>query len=285
MSELISRKRIDEDLTLHIYKKKCFYDRLWTPETIEARGAITDRDGNFVSRPFAKIFNYMENGHRPFTRDTEVICAEKVNGYLLVVSLWKGELLYSTKGGWDSESVKWGRQWLEPHADAVKTFLTKSLLPVTLMYEICDSERDPHIVVEKDGCYLIGIRNNVTGKLWSPLDLPSGLSDFVPNAEIRRFGDVVRDRKTAKGEGWVCYSRNLDDVCKVKTAEYLTAKFFARLGPAKVKLLFENPRAFEQSVDEEFYPIAEAIRSTFSHTSWTLYPEQEKLEWLRSNLK
>ena len=42
------------------YTQKCQYNKMWDEHTILARGIVTTRDGDVVSRPFPKFFNLGE---------------------------------------------------------------------------------------------------------------------------------------------------------------------------------------------------------------------------------
>lgn len=288
MSDCVNRRQVTDDLTLHIYKKKCFYNNYWPTEAIQARGKIVDSQGRTITWPFDKVFNYMENGTRPFGRDDVVLAVRKVNGFLCNVSLYRGDLLFSTKGSIDNENVAWAKDILEPYRSAIHAYLSEWAglgHPKTLMYEICDFDLDPHPVQEENGSYLIGIRNMVTGLLENPAALPTHLSDFTAESKLIRFGDVVKNRATCPYEGWMCYDpEDLDIVCKVKSTQYLIRKFFGRMSPAKVETMFTDNARFKRGCDEEFYPIAAAITGRFDHETWLGMSEQCRISFVAEAL-
>ena len=137
------------------YKRKVFFDNLWTPELELCRGLVIDKDFNVVVHPFRKIFNYMENG-TAFDRDAEVVYTRKVNGFLgCVTNTEKYGTLYSTTGTLDSDYAKMIEKHLKGQVEHLPT-------GITYCFEICD-ESDPHIIQEDVGAYLIGAINVSSG--------------------------------------------------------------------------------------------------------------------------
>jgi RNA ligase len=58
---ITKRPHASGELFIYNYTAKAQYDRLWTPETMQCRGLILDRDGAIAARPLAKFFNLQEH--------------------------------------------------------------------------------------------------------------------------------------------------------------------------------------------------------------------------------
>ena len=96
------------------YKNKVFYDRLWCKILEECRGTVIDKDFNIIARPFQKIYNYGWEKDAPvLAPETLVTAYQKVNGFMVAVSLYEGKPLVSTTGSLDSDYAKIGERWVE----------------------------------------------------------------------------------------------------------------------------------------------------------------------------
>jgi hypothetical protein len=259
------------------YHRKVFYNNLWhiDERLLECRGTVVDEAWNVIVLPFRKVFNFGENGT---TVDPEqvVICPRKVNGYMLSVTYNKAYgYIVSTTGSLDSEYVKLGEEWLET--------INKDALyeeGVTHIFEVCD-KRDPHIVEENEGIYLIGRRYHDTGKMSSEYFL-NGLSKA---AECRRgelwvgkFKDLPTD---VNHEGYMVKDYFTEEVlCKLKSPHYLSKKAIMRLGKAKVDILFDKPDLFKQRIDEEFYEFVDYLAENVDKEVWRSYNDQQRREFI-----
>ena len=54
-----------EQLKVVKYKRKVFYNNLWTPELELCRGLVLDTNDNIVALPFTKIYNYGVEANAP----------------------------------------------------------------------------------------------------------------------------------------------------------------------------------------------------------------------------
>lgn len=87
------------------------FDKLFGeyPLLRKCRGLITDFSGNIVGNCFEKIFNWEEHTMDEFpcsTRKIEV--TEKMDGSLLIVCRYAGQVVYSTRGSFYSEQAMAG---------------------------------------------------------------------------------------------------------------------------------------------------------------------------------
>lgn len=254
------------------YSRRVFYDNLWNDVPIlrELRGLVVDDDCNIVSRPFTKIFNYMENG-TTLDRDTPCVAFRKVNGFMAAVSIYKGKPLVSTTGSLDSPFAELANKW-------VNTLNNLQLYEgFTLLFEVCDPS-DPHIIKEDAGIYFLAARLNSdsSGSNFAPDTTVEGWEQIAevigarfPEWKTGRFGDLVKEGLTAKYEGLVVYPRSygsyltyIDDThpgIKIKSNYYKTTKFLARMKEEKLDRLLDDPQKIKQTIDEEFFGLVDYL--------------------------
>jgi hypothetical protein len=255
------------------YKNKVFYKDLWSPELCKMRGLVVDEDWRVRVRPFDKIFNRGERFAPRFDYAEEVHAVRKVNGFF--AALTKDEdygLIVSTTGSLDSPFVQLAEKHLTPlkHHGLING--------VTYMFEIVD-ESDPHIVAEEPGAYLIGARTVCSKIQLHECDLDiiaRGFGVKRPEWKTMNFGELVEeDRKHVEHEGWVVYSFDYERALKVKSAYYLTKKFFMRAGDMKLTAKWLN--ANRDNFDEEYYSMIDAIREDVQFASLT---QEQRREWI-----
>jgi hypothetical protein len=272
--ELVKVKKYDNGLEIHKYHRKVFYNNRWNedPNLVNARGTVYDADGNVVQYGFTKIFNFHENG-TVINRDHMVRAVRKINGFFAAVSWYNGEILVSTTGSLDSDFVQMAKDNLP--LDKMEQVL-KNRHNTTFMFEICDA-RDPHIITEELGAYLIGARHK---QLNSPLDDESYLDCLAvgwgvkrPEHKEIRFSDLVEETKTCKHEGWMVYDLESSTVLKMKSPYYLVSKFLART--KKMEEIFSSN--YKQKFDEDFHGLIEFIHGNFTKEQFLETSEQDRL--------
>lgn len=106
------RHSVDPSGALHVwcYSVQTVYSRDWDDLTRLCRGLVTDGEGNVISRPFPKFFNWGE----PEAPGEEITAGpfwayDKMDGSLIVVGNRDGEAVVSTKGSfttWHSETAR-----------------------------------------------------------------------------------------------------------------------------------------------------------------------------------
>lgn len=258
---------------LYKYSKQVFFKGLWgeSPYLLKARGIVLDLAGNIVVNPFDKVFNYGErDAGRDIADDTEVVAAEKLNGFLANISkhpFKKNDVLVTTTGSFDSQFVAYIRSFITP---ALKGSLLKffSKNDVTLAFE-CIHGDDPHIVVysqDERGLWLIGSRGKADGAPQATeeeLDVIATQLAGVRRGKhwVTRFGDLKRFVATSQLEGVMVRSLDKQEtLLKFKTPHYLVTKFIGRMTAGRVKFMYANPQVFkEKEVDEEFYPLVDEL--------------------------
>lgn len=274
---LVKEKKYDNGLSVFKYTKKVFYDALWETDDLllEARGMVIDTNtGEKVIWPFTKVFNYGENGAGDFLTDSTKVCAvQKINGFMAAARIWNHSLIVSTTGTLDSEYADMARE----HIEKLKwNFMDSNL---TYIFEICD-ERDPHVVEEEPGAYLIGAREMTDGCMVGEVFLDSEAEILGAKRPLWgnfEFSAVKELIKICPQEGFMIRSaHNGDTICKWKSPHYLTKKFIMRMGQKKVDTMYTDPVLFKQWIDEEYYDLVEWIVSNFKHEIWKDLDDQTR---------
>ena len=287
-SNLVNMKECGDGIYVLKYKKKVFYDNLWNDYIAECRGSIVDSDFNLVSYPFTKIYNYGIEKEAPvLAPDTKVTAFRKVNGFMVAMTVYKGELLVSTTGSTDSPFVDMAKEMMVTHmplTDWRMVLGNAECEGVTYMFE-CVHPNDPHIIPEVPGMYVLGYRENTWGSkvghdkdtLWL---LGKVFNCYVPEVIETTVGNLVEATKNVRHEGFVFYTE--DGVsAKIKSPYYLTSKWVAR-NPRTDKLV-DLKRDIKHQLDEEYYPLVDAIRANI--VEYTALDEQGRLAWVRNYME
>lgn len=279
--KLVSMRPAGAGIFVLKYKKAVFFDNLWNDFLEECRGTIVDAEFNVVSRPFTKIYNYGIEAKAPvLSMDTMVDAYRKVNGFMVAVTWHNGDLLVSTTGSTDSDFVAMARELIDAER---YSRVCKEWHNTTFMFE-CVHPNDPHIIPEKTGMYLLGYRpkdwtSNVslTPKMLRMLEVEF---DTVTVEHFQMsMSELLTAVKSVRHEGFVFYTQ--DGVsAKVKSPYYLTSKWVAR-NPRTDKLV-DTKRDIKQNLDEEYYPLVDAIRANI--VEYTAMDEQARLAWVREQL-
>ncbi len=249
--------RYYKDLRLLKYKRKVFYDNLWTPNLIECRGRVIDKYNNVVVNPFTKVFNYQENG-TTIPENEIVLAVEKRNGFMAALTLYNGEWLFTSTGTFDSAFVELAKKYIKVPSIPIEN--------VTFLFEVC-AEEDPHIIKEDIGPYLIGVRTLEDTRDYTSSEKKEDWLDWValnygwlrPNYKMVRFGTLLEELKQVKHEGFCCYGSS--GSLKLKSPYYLQTKAIARSN----KFL---------ALDEEFSNLLMDMPKDLN--------ERERIEFIRS---
>ena len=206
----------------------------------------------------------------------------------MVACTWHNkDVLVSTTGSTDSDYVNMAKEMMLTHmswADWQLAFCTADMQGLTVMFE-CVHPNDPHIVPEKAGMYVLGIRDNEwrsriahspgTIKLMGEV-----FNCYVPEVYRVNLGELKTMVKECRHEGYVFYTE--DGVsAKIKSPYYLTSKWVAR-NPRTDKLVDLN-KDIKHNLDEEYFPLVDAIRENI--VQYTAMDEQARLAWVRNYLE
>lgn len=202
------------------YTRKAQWGKVWTPETLMARGLVTDHSGKIVARPFKKFFNLGE--HEEATVPTTPYYAfSKLDGSLGVLFNYDDEWELCTRGSFESDQAKEARKIIKESA-TYNAYLGMLRKDFTYLFEIIYPEN--RIVLDYHGerkLVLIGIIHTDGG--WEIFPSHDVWPDVAPYLDKQRSdpADLVKLQKDNE-EGFVLYypsEKNLR--IKVKFEEYL----------------------------------------------------------------
>jgi RNA ligase len=218
-------------LSIYMYSRGCQYDGLWDDVTIMCRGLVLDNDGNVIAKPFSKFWNLEENKHIP-TQDFNV--QEKLDGSLVIVFFYNGELVISTKGSFISDQARWAKKIMDEKYRP--TLLTDKDVyeatdynysgdELTYMFELI--KKNKKIVVDygdTEELFLLSCIHTKTGK---ELTYPQvkKISEILGCPIVKQY-DGISDYNTLKDiikdnqEGFVVKFSN-GSMCKIKGDEYI----------------------------------------------------------------
>lgn len=292
--KLVTKKALSKPgLYILKYKKNVFWDNLWNEYLIECRGLVIDEDYNIISRPFTKIFNHHENG-TTIDRDEECIAFRKVNGFMAAITWYEGDILVTTTGTDDSDFAKLADEMVRKRinmkvAEQILSARDEHENVATIIVEICHPS-DPHIIPEKEGVYLLGLRdnlfdteNNVYG-IWKYLySLYDMDCDHLGLKRVEytkaRFSDICKMAKECDHEGFVVYGLKSGTNLKIKSPFYLMSKFLSRKNEEKLIKLIDRPDEIKKIVDEEYFDVVDYICSV--KDEFVSKDEQGRLEMIR----
>ena len=100
-------------LTIWNYSQKTQWEEYWNDITLSCRGLITDDSGNIVNNCIPKFFNYGEKrGKYACNFKKGFSATKKMDGSLIQVFLWDGNLIVSSKGSFHSDQAIWASKIL-----------------------------------------------------------------------------------------------------------------------------------------------------------------------------
>ena len=270
------------------YKRTVFYNNLWDENLVEIRGRVINSAGDTVVNPFTKIFNRFEND-TDIDRDEQVLAVCKVNGFMAGITYVPeiDEVIVSTTGSLDSDFVTLAEKYLNPIKKDVKDRFLINGQRFTWLFEIVD-ETDPHIIKEKVGAYLIGVRG-IDEERYSSSETIEKTLDVIakefgvmrPQWLVARFDAVVKMAKECTNEGFVVYGMQSKTSLKIKTPYYLISKFLARCGQAKLEHMLTHPDWINwNTIDEEFFPLIRYLSA--NKDDYLNMDEQDRLTYIQS---
>lgn len=266
------------------------WDKPWI---MRARGLVIDKEGNIVSQPYQKFFNYQQytpENRPPFIKAdfAEYYCdfkdgekydiLEKLDGTMLAITNYNGELLPSTTMNVNSKYALLGLSCLKKQLNESQIIaLTEMCKNATFIFEY--TAPDNRIVVDYDveKMTLHGIMSLTEEKLLDystmcliadSLGLP--VINRLGRSENVNFDFFLRKLKQAKNfEGVVLRFKDGRQL-KIKTDDYLekhstVSLFFGNLNTkAKNKMILDMIR--DETVDDVLaYMVQQKHASTVTH--------------------
>jgi predicted kinase/adenylate kinase family enzyme len=300
LTKLTEEKLINENkfehpdgFKIYKYNPKVHFKNLWSKSSLlfKMRGIAFDIAGNIIVHPFDKIFNYGENntGHL-LSPEKEVYVVEKLNGFMGSISPhpFKNELLLSTTGSFNSDFIKYINDFItvELRNNMLDYFKTNKQ---TLLFEVLHPE-DKHIIEYKEedlGLWLIGARNlDYDAKLETEEKLDEIAKKIGlrrPSWEKTRFEEVIPNLENKKIEGYMIRDAETHEtIMKIKSNYYLITKFIGRMRLKMVDMMYNNTEKFKElHMDEECYPIVDAIVSKIPKVQFEEMEQKERVDFVR----
>jgi hypothetical protein len=270
--------RNDGKYTTFKYARKAMYEYLWNkvPALCESRGHVyCNSTKELVQAAPRKSFNYLERNYwSDVPLDTPVEMHKKVNGFMACATLHNDELLVSTTGTTTSEYAQWAKELIVRDYNLYDLVIESE---VTTLFEVVVTQ-DPHIVQERKGLHLLGVREKDTG-------------DFHPmGVNIRcTLEQALEIAKYDRGEGFMMYPMlpnglyDYNNCCKLKTPYYVGKKKLMRMTAKNVELMYNNPTAIAVSLPEMWYDAPEYIARKITKEAWLEATDQQRriiLEYL-----
>jgi hypothetical protein len=209
----------------------------WTQETKIFRSSVWDNDGNLVSAGFPKFTNWGEKPEVfPLPKSLKgATIMEKIDGSLLVVSVWNGNLILRTRGTVDAYQLNNGHE-----LEAFKEYADKLLSdwsekygetwPTSLLFEwVSPNQKIILNYGDEPQFYLVGAVEHLEYDIWpqGALDILAEMNGLLrpPHYTFNDVADLLANVEAWKGKEGVCvYSwneRSGDSIHKVKSADYL----------------------------------------------------------------
>lgn len=227
---------------------------------IRCSGGLTfDKDDNIYLRGYEKFFNYLqletrENVSEDFKeqysriQESEYIrVREKMDGTLILVGEYQGELLVGTKSSIDNEYTR----LVKPLVKEKLPNIEKYLKGYTLTMEYVAPDNRIGVTYDKEDLILLHVVKNKTGQLYEGeflqeiVHYPEPYPLTLPKTTGYSLKELLELQKTKKNfEGWVVIN-NYGNLIKFKTEDWYKEK-------GKYELIF-FPRKVTQNVVGQIY--------------------------------
>ena len=269
----------DGKYTTFKYARKAMYDYLWykVPQLMECRGVVfSNATKELVQAAPRKSFNYLERNYwEDIPLDAPVELYKKINGYLACATIHDGELLVSTTGTTTSAYAMWAKELI------MQTYRNYDELideKTTVLFEVVVPQ-DPHIVKEREGLHLLGVREKDTG-------------DFYPmGAGVRcTLEQALEIAKHDRGEGFMMYpmlkdgTYDYNNCCKLKSDYYVGKKKLMRMTAKNIEIMYKNPDSIAAGLPEMWYDVPRLIVANINKEAWLGMTDQQR-RLILENLK
>lgn len=261
----------DGKYTTFKYARKAMYEYLWykVPDLLECRGHVyCNSTKELVQAAPRKSFNYLERNYwKDIPLDTPVEMHKKVNGFMACVTLHNGELLVSTTGTTTSEYAKWAKELILQDWHLYDMVIDDEY---TCLFEVVVPQ-DPHIVQEREGLHLLGVREKANG-------------NFHPMGANARctLEQALEIAKHDRGEGFMMYPMQADGTyyynycCKLKTDYYVGKKKLMRMTAKNVENMYKNGFEIANTLPDMWYDVPRLIVSNIDKDAWLVMSDQQR---------
>lgn len=157
------------------------------PQMRNARGLVLDMtNGNVVSRPYPKFFNYGENDSAYWPKDTTgMVVEEKLDGSLVIVSTYDDNLVISSSGSLTSQHAELFTSYLNTHMNTDQLAALKAKgKEYTMLFEYVAPDNKIVIQYDKENMILHGAIKTQQDN--EDIDIPE-----MPYDELSELGEKL----------------------------------------------------------------------------------------------
>ena len=239
---VVGRRHPRLPLTIYNYTPDAAFAGAWDATTLGCRGLVLDDLGNVVMRCMPKFFNYQEHQQKPSLPDIpagEAFTAyEKLDGSLIQVSSYEGELLVSSRGSFESDQAVAAKDLIESHPDGFFVPVNAPSGDITYQFELIGPSNRIVVSYPQDELVLLGGITRDANKWLSPAVMTGFVQPPARSCLWQVSGDIDLDTLIASNhpnrEGYVLVFESGLRV-KVKHEDYvLLHKVLTGLTPRRV---------------------------------------------------
>lgn len=161
-SDSIKETKLTDTISSFNFTRLAFYRKYWNNITTKARGLFIDlKREKVVARGYEKFFNIGERRETEITtlatkfKNKKIVCFEKYNGFLGIMSCIDDELFIASKSTNKGEYATYFKTIFDNsdiNKEVLKNYLKEN--DVSLTFEVIDPVNDPH-VIEYDKPHLV----------------------------------------------------------------------------------------------------------------------------------
>ncbi len=271
-------------ISIYNYSRKAVYDRVWDDITKSCRALVLDNKGNVVARAFDKFFNIEELSNEEIPNENFEVY-EKLDGSLILVFRYLGELVVASKGSFTSDHAVLAKKLIDEKYDNNKFYADY----VYVLEMIGPSNKIVLDYPEDELVLLVKLDRNTWEELtlsdsWiRPVNRYDSVTDYTKLKEIipsDKEGFVIRFkngfRMKIKGVDYFRLHSIMTNFSNIKVWESL------KNGEDLSPLLENVPDEFDKWVksvigDLRYYKfsIEDRIGKTYDHFMWGKYGDKE----------
>ena len=158
-NKYIFEKELDENISSFNFSKEAFYNKIWNNMTTKTRGLFIDtKNYVIVARSYNKFFNLDERRETKYDylKDNFIYPINfylKYNGFLGILSVINGELVFGTKSRLDGKYSDYFKDifykiYNDKQINSIKKRIIKN--NSSLIFEVIDCTNDKHIIEYKE---------------------------------------------------------------------------------------------------------------------------------------
>lgn len=232
------------------------------------RGLIIDDAGEIVAWPMKKF----DSSPATFKTDTSgpVRVYDKLDGSLLLMTVWQDNLVVATRGSFDSPQALWARNFIDNNP-AYEEFI-RNYAPLTILGEAIYPENRIVVNYGHEDIVFLGANSSIDGMFFGPelftdeynrLGWPGRV---VESFDFPNYEAALKAPPRTNAEGYVVLFENGERL-KIKQDDYLAMHRIVTSLSAKViweQMQQGNAIEFIKQLPDEFYAWAMSIYNDLS---------------------